>query len=184
MAYIAVDESLPGIRSLVAFRPETGKSLYALAQVLLRGDSPLSAADRELIAAYVSHRNNCRFCTSSHAAAARCLYGDAASTVDAVLADISQAPITEKLRALLQIAGKVQILGREVLPEDIAAARNLGATDREIHDTVLIAAAFCMFNRYVDGLASLTPTDEAEYAAMGQRMATVGYTAPPIHQTN
>lgn len=184
MAYIAVDEALPGIRSLVAFRPETGKSLYALAQVLLRGDSPLSPADRELIAAYVSHRNHCRFCTSSHAAAARCLYGDAAATVDAVLANLQQAPITEKLRSLLQIAGKVQILGREVLPADIATARAQGATDREIHDTVLIAAAFCMFNRYVDGLASFTPTDEEEYAAMGQRMASIGYTTPPIQTNN
>jgi uncharacterized peroxidase-related enzyme len=177
MAHIQVEEGIPGIRSLVLFRPETGKPLYDLAQVLLRGESPLTEAERELIAAYVSHRNHCVFCGSSHAAAARCLYGDQKNIVDDVLKDMQQSGISDKLKALLHIAGKVQVLGKEVLPEDIAAARNLGATDREIHDTVLIAATFCMFNRYVDGLASFTPTDPVIYEAMGERMKN-GYSLP------
>ena len=88
MAYIQVPEGVPGIRSLVMFRPETGKHLYELAQVLLRGESPLTAAERELIAAYVSYRNECMFCMSSHAAAARCLYGNDAIIVDDVLKDM------------------------------------------------------------------------------------------------
>lgn len=179
MAHIQVPDGVPGIRSLVLFRPETGKPLYDLAQVLLRGESPLSEAERELIAAYVSHRNDCMFCMSSHAAAARCLYGDQKNTVDEVLADMQQSDISDKLKSLLHIAGKVQILGREVTPEDIEAAKILGATDREIHDTVLIAATFCMFNRYVDGLASLTPTEPEVYAEMGQRLAEKGYVTPP-----
>jgi len=177
MAYIQVEEGVPGIRSLVLFRPETGKPLYELAQVLLRSPSTLTGAERELIAAYVSQRNNCIFCTSSHAAAARCLYGDEKNTVDEVLNDMQQSGISAKLKSLLHIAGKVQILGKEVKPEDIAAARNQGATDREIHDTVLIAAAFSMFNRYVDGLASFTPTDPAVYETMGERMKN-GYILP------
>jgi len=177
MAYIQVEEGVPGIRSLVLFRPETGKPLYELAQVLLRGPSTLTGAERELIAAYVSQRNNCIFCTSSHAAAARCLYGDEKNTVDEVLNDMQQSGISAKLKSLLHIAGKVQILGKEVKPEDIAAARNQGATDHEIHDTVLIAAAFSMFNRYVDGLASFTPTDPAVYESMGERMRE-GYVLP------
>jgi len=177
MAHIQVAEGIPGIRSLVLFRPETGKPLYELAQVLLRGESPLTAADRELIAAYVSKLNNCAFCSNSHAAAARCLYGGEKNTVDDVLEDMQQSGISAKLKALLVIAGKVQSSGKDVLPEDIAAARNLGAGDREIHDTVLIAAAFCMFNRYVDGLASFTPTDPAIYEAMGERMKN-GYVLP------
>ncbi len=74
MAHIKIDETIPGIRSLVLFRPETGRPLYELAQVLLRGPSPLSEAERELIAAYVSHRNECMFCRNSHAAAARYLF--------------------------------------------------------------------------------------------------------------
>src|SRR3954470_12101857 len=123
MAHIDVPEGVPGIRSLVMFRPETGKPLYDLAQVLLRGDSPLSEAERELIAAYVSYLNDCMFCMSSHAAAARCLFGDDKDTVDAVLKDMQLSNITDKLKALLHIAGKVQILGKEVLTEDIEAAR-------------------------------------------------------------
>lgn len=178
MAYINVPEGVPGIRSLVMFRPETGKHLYDLAQVLLRGESPLTEAERELIAAYVSFRNSCMFCWSSHAAAARCLYGDAKNVVDDVLNDMHQAGVSDKVKALLNIAGKVQILGNEVKPGDVLAARKFGANDREIHDTVLIAATFSMFNRYVDGLASLTPADPEEYKAMGERMATKGYIMP------
>jgi uncharacterized peroxidase-related enzyme len=177
MAHIQVPEGVPGIRSLVMFRPETGKPLYELAQILLRGESTLSEAERELIAAYVSSRNNCMFCMSSHAAAARCLYEDEKNIVDEVLKDMQHANISNKLKALLNIAGKVQILGKEVTEDDVAAARKHGATDREIHDTVLIAAAFSMFNRYVDGLASWTPTDPAVYEEMGIRMSK-GYVLP------
>jgi uncharacterized peroxidase-related enzyme len=179
MALINVPECVPGIRSLVMFRPETGKPLYELAQVLLRRESTLSEAERELIAAYVSKRNDTMFCMMSHAAASKALYGDDKKIVDDVLKDMPQANISDKMKALLNIAGKVQILGREVKQEDIDAARNEGANDKEIHDTVLIAAAFSMFNRYVDGLASFTPTDEKEYEAMGKRMAENGYVQPP-----
>jgi uncharacterized peroxidase-related enzyme len=131
-----------------------------------------------LVATYVSYRNNCMFCMKSHAAATRCLYGDEANIVDEILNDMQHAHIGDKLKALLNIAGKVQILGKEVSEEDIAAARAEGANDREIHDTVLVAATFSMFNRYVDGLASFTPTDDEAYAAMGKRLAEKGYVAP------
>lgn len=178
MAYINVEEGIPGIRSLVLFRPETGKPLYDLAQVLLRGPSSLTEAERELIAAYVSYRNDCMYCMNSHAAASRCLYGDEKNIVDEVLQDMQQSNASDKMKALLHIAGKVQILGKEVTPEDIAAARALGADDRVIHDTVLIAASFCMFNRYVDGLASFTPTDASAYEEMGKRMTEKGYVLP------
>lgn len=178
MAHIQVPENVPGIRSLVMFRPEMGQSLYHLAQTLLRGSSPLTEAERELIAAYVSHRNNCMFCRNSHAAASRCLYGDERMIVDEVLKDMEESSVSDKLKALLQIAGKVQISGKEVTTEDIDAAKDLGATDIEIHDTVLIAAAFSMFNRYVDGLASWTPTDPKAYEEMGIRLAENGYVLP------
>ncbi len=130
MAHIQVPEGVPGIRSLVMFRPETGKHLYDLAEVLLRGESPISQADRELIAAYVSKRNECVFCSSSHAAAARCLYGDDDTTVDDVLKDMNAAEISPKLKALLNIAGMVQILGKEVKQEDIDAAKALEGDPR------------------------------------------------------
>ncbi|HWB26680.1 MAG TPA: peroxidase-related enzyme [Chitinophagaceae bacterium] len=183
MAHIQVPEGVPGIRSLVMFRPETGKPLYELAQALLRSESTLTEAERELIAAYVSKRNDTMFCMMSHAAASRCLYGDDRDIVDDVLDDMPNAPVSDKLKTLLNIAGKVQVLGKEVSEDDVAAARKYGATDREIHDAVLIAAAFSMYNRYVDGLASWTPTDPAAYEEMGRRMAEKGYTPPaPANQ--
>ncbi|MBA4167108.1 MAG: peroxidase-related enzyme [Chitinophagaceae bacterium] len=175
MAHINVPIGVPGIRSLVMFRPETGKPLYDLAQVILRGESPLTEAEREIIAAHVSNRNDCMFCRDSHAAAARCLLGEDNDIVDEVIRDVDNAALSEKMKALLNIAGKVQILGKEVKPHDIEAARTAGATDKDIHDTVLIAATFSMFNRYVDGLASFTPTDPKEYETMGIRMAEKGY---------
>lgn len=182
MTYINVEAGIPGIRSLALFRPETGKVLYELAEVLLRGPSPLTVAERELIAAYVSHRNECRFCFESHAAAARCLYGKGAFIVDEVLSDLTNSSVSDKFKSLLNIAGKVQILGSRVTPEDISSARERGADDREIHDTVLIAATFSMFNRYVDGLNSFTPTDKKVYEDMGQRMSE-GYVLRPSGTT-
>jgi uncharacterized peroxidase-related enzyme len=179
MPHIDIDATIPGIRSLVLFRPETGKPLYELVQILLRGPSPISDADRELIAAWVSHRNRCEFCAKSHAAAARCLYGNDAGIVDEVLVDMQHARISELLKALLGIADRVRVSGKDVLPEDIQRARDLGADDRMIHDTVLIAATFSMFNRYVDGLASFTPSDHEVYSEMGKRMAQ-GYVLPQL----
>ena len=174
MAYINVAEGVPGIRSLVMFRPETGKYLYELAQVLLRGPSPLTEAEREMIAAYVSSRNNCNFCMKSHAAAARCLMGDDQSKMDDVLKGQKQS-VSMKMDALLNISGKVQESGKMVMQEDVDAARNAGAGDMEIHDTVLIAATFSMFNRYVDGLNSFTPENDEDYVEMGKRMVERGY---------
>jgi uncharacterized peroxidase-related enzyme len=178
MAHINVPEGVPGIRSLVMFRPESGQHLYTLAQLLLRGESPLTEAERELIAAYVSSRNDCMFCMSSHAAAARYLFKDKKQVVDIVLDNFNEAPISDRLKALLNIAGKVQINGKKVLPEHVEAARTCGATDRDIHDTVLVAATFSMFNRYVDGLASFTPTDPKAYEEMGVRLGEKGYVLP------
>jgi uncharacterized peroxidase-related enzyme len=178
MPHISLPEGVPGIRSLAMYRPETGQYLYALAQVLLRGDSPLSEAERELIAAYVSSRNECIFCMSSHAAAARYLFTDKIQIVDRVLQDYQSASISNKLKALLTIAGKVQQSGKAVSEQDVTTARRQGASDRDIHDTVLIAATFCMFNRYVDGLASFTPADPGTYEEMGKRLGENGYVSP------
>ena len=184
MPHIDLPENVPGIRSLVLYRPDTGQHLYNLVQILLRGESPLSPAERELIAAYVSAQNACVFCSCSHAAAARFLYQTESEVVDFVLTDYQNAPIPEKLKSLLTIAGKVQADARTVSEADVATARDLGATDREIHDTVLIAATFCLFNRYVDGLGTWAPpkSDEAAYAQMGERMGKLGYVFPTANQ--
>jgi uncharacterized peroxidase-related enzyme len=177
MSHINLPEGVPGIRSAFQFRPETSGPLLALAEVLLRAPNSLTSGEREIIAMTVSSLNDCHFCYASHrAAAAHNLDGDY-ELVDAVRRDVATAPISAKLKALIAIAAKVREGGRQVMPEHVAAARAEGATDVEIHDTVLIAAAFCMFNRYVDGLATWTPIGHDAYDAMGQRMAKQGYAA-------
>jgi len=178
MPHIALPPSLPGILSLFAYRPETAGPLNALAETLLRGPSSLTRGERELIAAFVSKRNECVFCNASHAAFARAQLPNGADVVRAVCEDYRSAPIGEKLRALLAIAAQVQTSGRAVTVEAVEAARAEGASDQEIHDTVLIAAAFCMFNRYVDGLGTVLPPDAAAYDVMAERIVSEGYTAP------
>jgi uncharacterized peroxidase-related enzyme len=175
MPYIDVDKDLPGIRSLMAFRPETAEPLGALAEILLRDKTGLSPAERELIATHVSHLNDCFYCDHSHGAIVTCYMDGNHEIVDAVRNNIKTAPVSEKLKSLLQIAGKVQKSGKSVLPEDIENARNQGATDRDIHDTVLIAAAFCLFNRYVDGLASIAPKDMSSYPLRARQIVESGY---------
>src|SRR5690606_5124547 len=155
MPHIDLPEGLPGILGPMAFRPDTGQALNALAEVLLRGDNTLTRGERELIASYVSKRNECSFCCDSHSTFAALQLDDGWNVVEAVKADPATAPVSQKLRALLAVAGQVQQSGRAVTDEAIAAAKAEGATDMEIHDTVLIAASFCMFNRYVDGLGTI-----------------------------
>jgi uncharacterized peroxidase-related enzyme len=181
LPHIHLPEGLPGITSGFAFRPETAKPMRELAEVLLRAPNTLTSAERELIATFVSSRNDCAFCRDSHGAAASHHLGGDRDLVDAVKRDYQTASISPKLKALMTIAGNVQQGGKQVTSADVERARAEGATDMEIHDTVLIAAAFCMYNRYVDGLATWTPTGPGApgvYAEMGQRMATQGYVRP------
>lgn len=178
MPHIFLDPNLPGITSLLDYRRETAKPLMDLAEVLLRGDSPLTRGERELIAAYVSEQNDCQFCAASHGACAAVLLPEGTPLVDQVRKNPDDAPISDKLRALLAIAGAVAEGGWAVKDEHVAAARAAGAQDRDIHDTVLVAAAFSMYNRYVDGLATLTPHDPAAYAMMAERLVNQGYQAP------
>jgi uncharacterized peroxidase-related enzyme len=159
----------------MAFRPETARPLNELADVLLRGPSTLTPGERELIATFVSSRNDCFFCQTIHGAVAAYHLGGNEQLVLDVKQDSESAGVSDKLKALLAIAGKVQHGGKKVLAEDIERARLHGATDLEIHDTVLIAAAFCMYNRYVDGLATWAPQDADRYRQQGARLAQQGY---------
>jgi len=185
MPHITLNSGEPGIRGLFRFRPETARPLNELVEVLLRGPSTLSPGERELIAAYVSTLNDCQYCSSSHGAYAAAQLPGGAELVDQVRADAQSAAISAKLKALLQIAAAVQQGGRNVTDDQVAAARAAGATDVEIHDCVLIAAAFCMYNRYVDGLATELPEDPAFYATRAKRIVADGYLAlleQPQHQ--
>jgi uncharacterized peroxidase-related enzyme len=175
MAHIRLPEGIPGILGPMAFSPETAKPLNALVEVLLRGPNTLTPAEREMIATYVSSLNDCHFCQSAHGAVAAHHLGGNEKLVREVKLNFETAAISDKMKALLVLAGKVQKGGKQVSAEDVARARQQGATDKEIHDAVLIAAAFCMYNRYVDGLATWAPSDPEMYRENGRRLAEEGY---------
>ncbi|MEX0646350.1 MAG: peroxidase-related enzyme [Balneolaceae bacterium] len=175
MSYINLNNKMPGIVGLLQYRPETAKPLGDLAETLLRGPSTLTSAEREMIASYVSYRNECHFCHTSHGAAAAHHMDGNLDLIDDIKNNFQKTEISSKLRALLDIAGKVQVSGNNVTKEDIDAAKEEGATDLEIHDTVLIAAAFCMFNRYVDGLGTWAPEETEAYDESGIQLAQEGY---------
>jgi uncharacterized peroxidase-related enzyme len=181
MPHIALPPEHVGIRSGFAFRPETATPMRELAHILLHEPNSLTPGERELIATYVSSRNCTTFCALSHGASAANHLGDT-KVVEQVKTDFMSAPISPKLKALLVIAGKVQQDGKLVTETDVLAARTLGATDLEIHDTVLIGAAFSMYNRYVDGLGTVQPTDPSMYEQMGKHLAENGYTTPSVRQ--
>jgi uncharacterized peroxidase-related enzyme len=176
MAYIDLKNDLPGIRGPMVYRPETGSILNELAEVLLHDENnSLSRGERELIGAYVSSENDCFFCQHVHGAMAQHYFKSGAQFIDDVKKDFRSTSISEKLKSLLSIAGSVQKGGKQVTAGQIEKAKSLGATDTEIHDTVLIAAAFCMFNRYVDGLGTWAPQDRQVYIDRAPMRAEEGY---------
>ena len=175
MAHIQLNNEMPGILGLFNFRPETAKPLNDLAEILLVQDNSLTRGEREMIASSVSYWNDCHFCHSSHGAAAANLLEKPVSFLTEIKNGFPDTELSPKMRALLNVAKHVQKGGKNVTPEDIASARDAGASDREIHDTVLIAAAFCMFNRYVDGLATWAPKEDEAFMPMGQMLAERGY---------
>ena len=178
MPYIPLEKHLPGITGLLEYRKDSAAPIRALTQFLLRGPSTLTEGERELIATIVSYRNICRFCVTAHTAAADLLLGEK-ETAEKVKEDLLTAPVSEKMKMLLTIAAQVQESGRAVTEQSIANAKQAGATDIEIHDTVLIAAMFCLYNRYVDGLATVTPTDPEFYKGLGERLKNNGYNRLP-----
>jgi uncharacterized peroxidase-related enzyme len=183
MAHIALPEGLPGISGPLNYSPETAKPLLLLAETLLRGPNTLTSAEREMVAAHVSYRNECDFCQLSHSAAAAAHLNGNFDLVEQAKTNPETAPVSDKLKALLTIAGKVQQSGKTVTTADIDRARQHGATDKEIHDTVLIAAAFSMYNRYVDGLATWQPREKEAYVEMGKMLAHEGYTRDRLQES-
>ena len=176
MAFINLENDLPGIRGPMVYSPETGNALNELAEILLHDDNnTLSRGDREMIGAYVSSLNDCFYCQNVHGALAQHYYACDMRLIDDIKKDFGSTSISPKLKTLLAIAGSVQKGGRYVTAEQIEQAKNLGATDKEIHDTVLIAAAFCMFNRYVDGLNTWAPQDRQVYIERAKMRAEEGY---------
>jgi uncharacterized peroxidase-related enzyme len=178
MPYINLEDHLPGITGLLEYSKDTAAPIRELTQILLRGPSTLTEAERELIATIVSYKNNCSFCCNAHTAAANIFLGEN-ETTEKVKQDIPTAPVSNKMKALLTIATQVQQSGKAVTAAAIQQAKDEGATDIEIHDTVLIAALFCLYNRYVDGLATVTPADAAFYNGLAERLKNNGYNRLP-----
>ena len=174
MPHIPLDPALPGITGLLNYRQDTALPIRQLTQLLLRGDSTLTEGERELIATVVSQGNQCKFCTAAHSAAADAILGEK-ETAEKVKNDPDNAPVSEKMKHLLEVARRVQADARTVSPELVANAKAAGATDMELHDTVLIAALFCLYNKYVDGLASVTPTESAFYERLANILKSSGY---------
>ncbi len=178
MPYIPLEEHLPGITGLLEYDKAAAAPIRELTQILLRGESTLTEGERELIATVVSNGNQCKFCTAAHTAAADILL-DENNTTKAVKTNLATAPVSDKMKALLTIASMVRESGKAVTKEAIDKAKAEGATDIEIHDTVLIAALFCLYNRYVDGLATVTPTNPQFYEGLGERLQKHGYNRLP-----
>ncbi len=175
MAHIDLPEGLPGIRGPMALRPETTKPLNEFVEVLMRAENSLSRGERELIATHVSYLNDCFFCQNAHGGLAQHYFGCGLEQMDKMKMNPEATPISDKMKALLAIAASVQKGGKHVTSEQVEKAKSLGATDIEIHDTVLIAAAFCMFNRYVDGLGTWAPQDRMFYVNRAKARAEEGY---------
>lgn len=175
MAHIDLKNDFPGIRGPMAFRPETAQPLNDLAEVLLRSDNSLSRGERELIATYVSYLNDCFFCQNAHGGIAQHYLECDIAFIDSVKNDFNKTILSDKLKALLTIAASVQKSGKQVTAKQVVHAKETGATDAEIHDTILIAAAFCMFNRYVDGLATWAPAEKEFYINRAEQRAEEGY---------
>jgi uncharacterized peroxidase-related enzyme len=178
MPHISLEDHLPGITGLLEYRWDSARPIRELTQLLLRGPSTLTEGERELIATIVSHNNECRFCTTAHTAAADKLLGEC-DTTRQIKENIETAGVSEKMKALLTIARQTQQSGKDVTPASIQRAKDAGATDIEIHDTVLIAALFCLYNRYVDGLATRLPDTPAYYDTLAERLVTNGYKRLP-----
>ena len=178
MPYIPLEGHLPGITGLLEYRKDSGQPIRELTQILMRGKSTLTEAERELIASVVSDGNQCTFCSTAHTAAADLLIGEN-ETSQKVKEDIATAPVSEKMKALLTIASLTRESGKRVTASAIDKAKAAGATDIEIHDTVLIAALFCLYNRYVDGLATALPAEKSYYDVLAERLVNHGYTRLP-----
>lgn len=182
MPHIPIPDQLPGMRGLLAFRPETARPLNEIAEILLRNESTISRGDRELIGTYVSYLNDCFFCQNAHGGIAQHYLECDLNFIDNIKVNYENADISEKLKTFFAIAAAVQKSGKAVSEKLISAARNLGATDLEIHDVVMIAAFFCFCNRYVDGLATDAPSDRHFYIERGPRRAAEGYLDFKLHE--
>ncbi len=164
----------PGAVLLDVFRarPEIYRALLDFHQALLRGPSPLSVADRELIAAYVSGLNACGYCHGVHQATARA-FGVPEGTLTALLADVDSAPVAELMKPLLRYVAKLTLAPAQITPADAQAVLDAGWEEQALHDAVAVCGLFSLMNRLVDGLGITAGEDY--FADAAGRLADAGY---------
>jgi uncharacterized peroxidase-related enzyme len=178
---------VPGIGTAIRLTPGLGIHLRGLADELLVSDFPgatLSRAEREMLATAVSAANDCFFCMDSHGAHANALLEQSGATDLVPLLDEiklgSSEGFDDRMRALLHIARTVRGEPRELTAADIATANAAGATDADVQLAVLIAAAFSMYNRMVEGFRARTMPSTDAYRARAAEIAAHGYSAQPV----
>lgn len=176
MAHITVPNHTPGLLGLLLSRPRLAQYLTAFLQELLRGESPLSPGERELVALVVSVENRCQYCTRSHLTVARKFFPDQEELVEQVLNNVEKAPIRPAMKMLLKMARQViKIESQTLNSELVAQAQAHGATEQEIHDTVLVASTIAMINRYVDALGADIPEEVEYYEHTSDYLVNYGY---------
>ena len=180
----------PGIGAAMRLTPALGLHLRGLADALLVDDFPgatIGRAEREMLATAVSAANDCFFCMDSHAAHATAVLARSGETEPAELFDQLRAGTSDgfdaKMRALLHISRTVRRAPRDLTADDVARARDAGAVDADVQLAVLIAAAFSMYNRMVDGFRARTAPSIDAYRARAEEIAANGYAAPSAGQT-
>ena len=178
---------VPGIGVAMRLTPGLGVHLRGLADELLVHDFPgatLQRAEREMLATAVSAANDCFFCMDSHGAFATALLERTGAAEQAPLIDVikhgTSDGFTPKMQALLHIARTVRRDSLDLAAGDVQAALDAGATDGDVQLAVLIASAFSMYNRMVDGLRARTPAAAEAYRARAGEIAERGYSAPPV----
>lgn len=130
--------------------PQHVKPLLDYHDVLLRGESPLSVAERELIAAFVSGLNACKFCFGAHKTIARA-FGVDDRMIDALVENIETAPVEEKLKPILRYVAKLKNLPPRLTPADAKAVFDAGWPERALFDAIEVAALFNYMNRIIEG---------------------------------
>jgi uncharacterized peroxidase-related enzyme len=153
--------------------PDTARPLLDYHELVMRGPSPFTVAERELIAAYVSGVNECGYCHGVHTATAEA-FGIPEGLLEALLADLDTAPVDERIRAVLRYVGKLTEAPARLTDEDAAAVLAAGWDERALHDAVIVCALFNFMNRMVNGLG--IKADESYFALSGKRLRDVGYT--------
>lgn len=173
---------VPGIVVAMRLSPALSEHLKGLADALLVAPFPgsdLTRAERELIATAVSAANDCFYCMDTHGAfAGELLRRDAVKDIEALVDRVKSGGVdgtTPRVAALIGLARIVRGNARDVTTGDVARAKDAGASDGDVQLTVLIASAFCMYNRMVDGLRARTPASVDAYRERAAQIAEHGY---------